>query len=433
MSMKIEETKEENVINLIFDIDEKELNKGIKIVYEKNKRHFNIPGFRKGKVPFEIVLRTYGPEMFYEDAFNEIFPNIYEEEIDKAKLEVFSAPEINVGKIEKGKNIAVTAKVALKPKVKLGKYKDIEIKKTVYEVNDKDIDEEIKQAQEKNVRLIPADNKKVLENGNQANINFIGYIEEKDKTKGEKFPGGEAEGFDLEIGSNSFIPGFEEAMIGMKKGETKDIYLKFPEEYFEETLKGKPVIFEVTVNDIKIKEYLKLDDEFAKDQGFDDFKSYRKDIKENLEKANKEKQENEIKEKLTEELLKQNKIDLPDMVVVSRVNELIDNLSHNLSHQGLNLEFYLQMYGKTLEEYIEETKPSVEKKVKTDLILEAIFNECEKEIDKNKINEAVENYAKGYNLNLDELKEDKDFMNNIMNELKPKLALDHLLTIIKIK
>ncbi len=432
MSMKIEKTEEENIVNLKFTIKSEELDKGIRTVFEKNKRHFSIPGFRKGKVPFEIIMKTHGPEMFYEDAFNEFFPNIYEEEVEKAKLEVFSTPEINVEKLEKGEDIIVNAKVALKPAVKLGKYKDIEIKKPEFKVNDKDIDEEIKKAQEQNVRLIPAEKDKVIENGDSANINFIGYMQEN-KKKGEKFPGGEAEGFDLEIGSNSFIPVFEEGMIGMKQGETKDIHLKFPEEYHEESLKGKPVIFEVKVNELKTKEYPKLDDEFAKDQGFDDLKSYRDDVKKTLEEANKEQEKQEIEKLLTTELVKQSKVELPEMVVNSRVNELIDGLSHNLSHQGLNLEFYLQMMGKTLDEYIEETKPSVEEKIKLDLILENIFNENEKEIDKKKIDEAIEEYAKGYNLEIDDLKKDKVFVENIKKEVKPKLALEYLLSIIKVK
>ena len=433
MSMKIEKTKEENVVELKFDIESKELDNAIEKVYNKNKRHFSLPGFRKGKAPFEIILKSYGPEMFYEDAFNELFPSIYEKEIDKAKLEVFSAPEINVEKIEKGSNVLVNCKVALKPEVKLGKYQEISIKKPEYKVNDKDIDEEIKKTQEQNVRLIPLKEKRAVKSGDLANINFIGYMENEDRKKGEKFPGGEAEKFDLEIGSNSFIPGFEEEIIGMKSGETKDIHLNFPEEYFEESLKGKPVIFEVTLNEIKEKEYPKLDDELAKDQGFEDLKAYRKDIKDNLEKELEEKSKAETDELVKDELVKLAKIDLPEMVVNSRVNEMIENLNHNLSHQGLNLDFYLQMYGKTLDEYIEETKPSVEKKIKTDLILEAIFNENEKELDKKKIDEAIEEYAKGYNLDLKELKDNKDFMKNIKNEIKPKIALDYLLGIIKYK
>ena len=432
MSMKIEKTNEENIVNLKFDIPAVELDKGIKSVYEKNKRHFSLPGFRKGKVPFEIILKTYGPDMFYEDAFNEIFSIVYEEEIDKAKLEVFSAPEINVEKIEQGENVLVTAKVALKPEVKLGKYKEIAIKKAVYKVDEKEIDEEIKKAQEHNVRIVPAKDEKKVELGNQVNINFTGFIE-KNKVKGEKFPGGEADNFDLEIGSNSFIPGFEDAIIGMQKGETKDINLNFPEDYFEESLKGQAVIFEVKVNEIKEKEYPKLDDEFAKDQGFDDLKAYRKDIKEMIEEANKEREKQETEAMLIDELLKQVKINLPEMVINSRVNELIDGLSHNLSHQGLNLDFYLQMYGKTLEEYIEETKPSVERKVKSDLVLEKIFDENEKEIDKKKIDDAIDEYAKSYNLEIDEFKKDKNFIDNIKNEVKPKLALEYLLGIVKFK
>ena len=433
MSMKIEKTKEDNVVNLMFDIESKELDKAIEKVYSKNKRHFSLPGFRKGKVPFDIMLKAYGPEMFYEDAFNEMFPPIYEKEIEDAKLEVFSAPEINVDKLEKGSNVLITAKVALKPQVKLGKYAEIELKKPDVKVNDKDIDEEIKKTQEQNVRMVPVTEKRAVNDGDLANINFVGFMANEDKSKGEKFPGGEAEGFDLEIGSNSFIPGFEEALIGMKVGETKDIPLNFPEEYFEESLKGKPVIFEVKINELKMKEYPKLDDEFAKDQGFDNLKEYRKNIKEELEKAKEDQSKIELENQLTDELVKSTKIELPEMVVNSRVQEMIDSLSHNLSHQGLNLDFYLQMYGKTLDEYIEETKPAVEKKVKSDLILEAIFDKEEKELDKKKIDEAIEEYAKGYNLDLDELKKDKEFMENIKKEIKPQIALDYLLNTLKVK
>ena len=258
MSVKVENTENKNEVKLSFVVEAEKFEEAMKKVYTKTAKYFNIPGFRKGKAPMQLVERQYGSEIFYEDAFNELVPDVYDAAIKENNVEAVSKPNIDITQMEKGKDLIFTATVQTKPEVKLGKYKGIEIKKIEYNVSDEDINHEIGHMQEKNSRLVSVDDRPV-ENGDITVIDFEGSVD------GVPFEGGKAEGHELEIGSNTFIPGFEDQIIGMKVDEERDIKVKFPDEYFSNDLAGKDAIFKIKLHEIKKKELPELDDEFAKD------------------------------------------------------------------------------------------------------------------------------------------------------------------------
>ena len=280
MSIKIEKTENQNELKLEFKIDAKIFDEGIQTVYKKNAKYFNIPGFRKGKAPMSRVESIYGKEIFYEDAFNEVVPEIFEKELKENNIEVVSKPDIDITQIGKGQDLIFTAVVQTKPEVKPGKYKGIEVKKVEYNVTEKDIKQELEKMAERNARLVNVKTRAVKK-GDIAVIDFVGSVD------GVEFEGGKAENHELEIGSNTFIPGFEDQVIGMKVEEEKDINVKFPEEYFSKDLAGKDAVFKVKVHEIKKKELPKLDDEFAKDVSeFDTLEELEASIKEKKEKEN---------------------------------------------------------------------------------------------------------------------------------------------------
>ena len=258
MSIKIEKTENANELKLEITIEASKFDEGIKKVYAKSAKYFNIPGFRKGKAPMAMVEKQYGPEIFYEDAFNEVVPEEFENALKENNIEAVSRPDIDIQQIGKGKDLIFTAVIQTKPEVKLGKYKGIELKKVEYNVTDKDIEHELGHMAEKNARLVSVEDRPV-ESGDTTIIDFEGFVD------GVAFEGGKGENYELVIGSNTFIPGFEDQIIGMKIDEEKDIKVKFPEEYFSEELKGKDATFKVKLHEIKKKEMPVIDDEFAKD------------------------------------------------------------------------------------------------------------------------------------------------------------------------
>ena len=278
MNCKVEKTENANEVKLEITIEAEKFENAIKKVYFQSAKYFNIPGFRKGKAPQHIVERYYGKEIFYEDAFNEVVPAEYEKALEENKIEAVSRPKIDVVKMEKGQDLVFTAIVATKPEVELGKYKGIEIEKIEYTVEDEAVENEIKTMQEKNARLVTIEDRAV-EQGDITIIDFEGFVD------GVAFEGGKAENHELEIGSGSFIPGFEDQIVGMKIDEEKDINVTFPKEYFSKDLAGKEAVFNVTLHEIKMKELPKIDDEFAKDVSeFDTIKELRADIKSKKEK-----------------------------------------------------------------------------------------------------------------------------------------------------
>ena len=328
MSVKVENTENKNEVKLSFVVEAEKFEEAMKKVYTKTAKYFNIPGFRKGKAPMQLVERQYGSEIFYEDAFNELVPEVYDAAIKENNVEAVSKPNIDITQMEKGKDLIFTATVQTKPEVKLGKYKGIEIKKIEYNVSEEDINHEIGHMQEKNSRLVSVDDRPV-ENGDITVIDFEGSVD------GVPFEGGKAEGHELEIGSNTFIPGFEDQIIGMKVDEERDIKVKFPDEYFSKDLAGKDAIFKIKLHEIKKKELPKLDDEFAKDVSeFDTLEELKNSIKEKIDVENKNKEKYETEEEAIKTVCENTEIDIPSGMIEVEIDNMIKDMEGRLSYQG---------------------------------------------------------------------------------------------------
>ena len=428
MNCKLEKTKNENEVKLEITVEAEKFDTAIKKVYFKSAKYFNIPGFRKGKAPMQIVEKYYGKEIFYEDAFNEVAQDALEEAVEENKLEIVSRPDIEVTQIEKGKDLIFEAIMQTKPEVKLGKYKGIEIKKVEYNVTDEDIEHELGHMQEHNSRLISIEDRPV-ESGDIATIDFEGFAD------GKAFEGGKAEGHELEIGSNSFIPGFEDQVIGMKIDEEKDIQVKFPEEYFSKDLAGKDATFKVKVHEIKKKELPELDDEFAKDVSeFDTLKELKESIKEKQQKQNDEKAKYETQEAVIKAVCEDIQVEIPSGMVESEIDNMLKDIEQRLSYQGLKLEQYLQMMGKTEEEMKKEYEPQAIDAIKSRLALEAVIKAEKIEATDEEIDEKLKEMAKNYGKeNDEEFLKNENVRNYLKQGLASEKAIDFLVESAKIK
>ncbi len=395
------EKKENNKATFTIEIGEDKFEEAIQKAYIKNRHIFNIPGFRKGKVPRKIIEMNYGEGVFYEEALNNLLPEAYDQAIESLELEPVDTPEVDIEQLEKGKPVIIKVDVTVKPEVILGDYKSIEIEKVEYNVTDEDVEKELKTIQEMNARIVDVGDRETKE-GDIVNIDFEGYID------GEQFEGGTAENQELTLGENTFIEGFEEQLIGKKKGEKVDVKITFPEDYFEESLRGKEALFKVTVNEIKEKELPILDDEFAKDVSeFDTLEEYKQSIREKLEKEAKEKEQVEIENKIVEKLVELSEMDVPEVMIENQIENEVDEFNYRLSMQGLNIEQYLQYTNSTLDDFKEQVRPVVEKKVKADLVLEAVAKVEKLEATDEDVDRELERLAKEYNLeDVEKFKED---------------------------
>lgn len=428
MNCKVEKTKNANEVKLEITVEAVKFDEAIKKVYFKSAKYFNIPGFRKGKAPMQIVEKYYGKEIFYEDAFNEVAQEALEEAIKENKLEVVSRPDIEVTQIEKGKDLVFTAIMQTKPEAELGKYKGIEIKKIEYNVTDEDIEHELGHMQEHNARMISIEDRPV-EKGDIAKIDFEGFVD------GVAFDGGKAEGHELEIGSNTFIPGFEDQIVGMKIDEEKDINVKFPEEYFSKDLAGKDATFKVKVHEIKKKELPELDDEFAKDVSeFDTLKELKESIKEKQQKQNDEKAKYETQDAVIKAVCEKAKVDIPSGMVEMEVDNMLKDIEQRLSYQGLKLDQYLQMMGKTEEDIRKEYEPQAIEGVKSRLVLEAVIKAEKIEATDEEVDEKLKEMAKNYGKeNDEEFLKNENVRNYIKQGLTSEKAMDFLVENAKIK
>ncbi len=428
MNCKVEKTKNENEVKLEITVEAEKFEEAIKKVYFKSAKYFNIPGFRKGKAPMQIVEKYYGKEIFFEDAFNEIAGDALDEAVKENKLEVVSRPDIEVTQIEKGKDLIFTAIMQTKPEAELGKYKGIEIEKIEYNVSDEDIEHELGHMQEHNSRLISIEDRPV-ESGDIATIDFEGFVD------GTAFEGGKAEGHELEIGSNTFIPGFEDQVIGMKIEEEKDIQVKFPDEYFSKDLAGKDATFKVKVHEIKKKELPKLDDEFAKDVSeFDTLKELKEDIKQKQQKQNDDKAKYETQEAVMKAVCENVKVEIPSGMVELEIDNMLKEIEQRLSYQGLKLEQYLQMMGKKEEDMRKEYEPQAIDAIKSRLALEAVIKAEKIEATDEEVDEKLKEMAKNYGK-----EDDEEFLKNenvrkyIKEGLASEKAMDFLVKNAKIK
>ena len=428
MECKVEKTKNANEVKLNVTIEAEKFDEAIKKVYFKSAKYFNIPGFRKGKAPMNIVEKYYGKEIFYEDAFNEVVPEELEKAVEENKLEVVSRPDIEVTQIGQGQDLIFTAVFQTKPEAELGKYKGVEIKKIEYKVTDEDVEHELGHMQEHNSRLISIEDRPV-EKGDIANINFEGFVD------GVAFEGGKAENHDLEIGSNTFIPGFEDQIIGMKIDEEKDIQVKFPDEYFSKDLAGKDATFKVKVNEIKKKELPTLDDEFAKDVSeFDTLKELKESIKKKQQEQNDERAKYETQDAVIKAVCENVKVDIPSGMIETETENMLKDMEQRLSYQGLKLDQYLQMMGKTKEEMQKEYEPQAIEAIKSRLAIEAVIKAEKIEVADVDIDEKIKEMAKNYGReNDEEFLKNENVRNYIKQGLESEKAIEFLVENAKIK
>ena len=428
MKCKLEKTENANEVKFEITVEAEKFDEAIKKVYFKSAKYFNIPGFRKGKAPMQIVEKYYGKEIFYEDAFNEVAQDALEEAVSENKVEVVSRPEVDIKQIEKGKDLIFTVVMQTKPEAELGKYKGIEIPKIEYNVSDEDINHELGHMQEHNSRLISVDDRAV-EKGDIATIDFEGFVDDK------AFEGGKAKNYDIELGSNTFIPGFEDQIVGMKIDEEKDVNVKFPDEYFSKELAGKDATFKVKLHEIKKKELPKLDDEFAKDVSeFDTLDELKADIKTKLEKQNADKEKYETEEAVVKALCENVKVDIPSGMVETEVDRMLNDFKQRLSYQGLKLDQYLKMLGKTEEEMRKEYEPQAIEGIKSRLAIEAVIKAEKIEATDKEIEDKMKEMAKNYGKENDEaFLKNENVRNYIKEGLESEKAIDFLIKNAKIK
>ena len=427
MSLKVEKTENTNEVKLEFTVEAEKFENSIQSVFNKNAKYFNIPGFRKGKAPFKIVEKTYGDQIFYEDAFNEVASEVYEKELKENNIEAVSKPTIDIVQMEKGKDLVFTAVVQTKPEVKLGKYKGIQIKKIEYNVSDEDVEHELGHMAEKNARLVSVEDRPV-EAGDITIIDFEGFVD------GTAFEGGKAENHELTIGSNTFIPGFEDQIIGMKINEEKDVKVKFPEEYFSANLAGKDAKFKVKLHEIKKKEMPEINDELAKDiSEFDTIAELKNSIKEKQEEQNKSKAKYETEDEVIEAVCKEAEVDIPSGMIETEIDNMAQDIETRLSYQGMNLEQYLKMMNKTMEQFREEYKEQAEKNVKSRLVLETVAKDENIEVSEEEVSTKIKEMAENYGKKEEEVKDNPQLVKYVGENLKTEKTINFLIENAKIK
>ena len=424
MSMQVEKL-EKNMARLTIEVEAEKFNEAIKKAYNKNKGRMSVPGFRKGKVPQAMIEKMYGPEVFYEDAANFIIPEAYAQEVEEAKdLEIVSQPKIDVTQAEKGKNFIFTAEVALKPPVELGKYKGVKIEKIDQTVTDEDIDNEIKRDQEASARTVTVTDRPVKE-GDTAVIDYEGFVDDV------AFEGGKGENYPLVIGSKSFIPGFEEQLIGKNTGEETDVKVTFPEEYHADNLAGKDAVFKVKINEIKEKELPELDDEFASEVSeFETMAEYREDVKKKLAERKEKEAKDKKEDAVIEAIVKDSRMEIPEAMIDTSVKNMVNDYARRLQSQGLSLEQYFSFTGLDMEKFTEQMRPGAIKRIESRLILEAIVAAEKFEVTDEEYEKELERIAGESNMEIDKLKEyigdDEYGKSQIIDDLKIQKAVDFI-------
>lgn len=413
---------EKNMVKLTIEVDVEEFAKGMEAAYEKNKNKISVPGFRKGKVPKQMIEKMYGAGIFYEDAANAIIPKEYQRAAVESGLDIVSQPEIDVTQIEEGKNFIFTATVAVRPEVTLGTYKGVEIAKVSTEVTDEDLEAEIKKVQEQNARIINVEDRPVQDKDDTV-IDFEGFM------NGVPFAGGKGENYSLTIGSHSFIDTFEEQLIGKKIGEETEVNVTFPEEYHAAELAGKPATFKVTVKEIKSKELPELNDELVQDiSEFKTVDEYKADLKATLEKKKAKDAEVKKENEAIEAVVANAAMEIPEAMIKQQALQMADGYDRNLKQQGISLEQYVKMMGMEIDKFIESIYPEAEKRIKNGLVLDAIAKAEDFTVTDEEVEEEIKNMASMYNMKEDEL---KDMMtDNERNQIKDDLAVQKAVKLI---
>ena len=398
MSLQVEKL-EKNMAKLTIETGVEEFEKAIEKAYQKQKSKISIPGFRKGKVPRQMVEKMYGKEVFFEEAANIIIPDAYDKALDECEEEIVSSPTIEVTQIEAGKPFVFTATVALKPEVKLGKYKGVKIDKIETEVTDEEVDAQIERERENNARNITVDDRPV-EDGDMTTLDFEGFVD------GVAFEGGKGENYPLTIGSGAFIPGFEEQLVGAKTGEETEVKVTFPEDYQAEHLQGKEAVFKCTVKEIRKKELPELNDEFASDiSEFDTLAEYREDVKKNLEEQKAKDAKRQREDAAVKAAVEDSEMEIPEAMLETQQKQMVDEFAQRITMQGISMEQYLQLTGSNYQQMVEQVKPQAEERVRSRLVLEAIAKAENLEATEEDYEEELKTMADVYQMEVDKVKE----------------------------
>lgn len=398
MSLQVEKL-EKNMAKLTIEVSAEEFEAAIDKAYQKAKKSIAIPGFRKGKAPRKMIEKMYGTGVFYEDAANIVIPDAYDKAVAECEEEIVSQPTIDIVQIETGKPFIFTAEVALKPEVTLGEYKGLEVEKAPVEVTDAEIQAEVDKERESNSRTVNVEDRAVAQ-GDMVKLDFEGFVD------GVAFEGGKGENYDLTIGSGSFIPGFEDQLVGANIGEEVEVNVTFPAEYHAADLAGKPAVFKCTVHEIKVKELPEADDEFAKDiSEFDTLEEYKEDVKKKLlekkEKEAKTAKETAVVEKIVENAT----MEIPEAMIDSQVRNMIDDFARRIQSQGLTVEQYMQFTGMTADKMKEQMRPEALKRIQNSLVLEAVAKAEDIQISDEKVDEEIQKMAEAYKMEADKIKE----------------------------
>ncbi len=419
MSVQVENL-EKSMAKLTVTVSAEDFEKALQRAYQKQKKNISIPGFRKGKVPRQVIEKMYGAGVFYEDAANGILPGAYADAAKESGLDITSTPQIDVTQIEKGRDFIFTATVALKPDVVLGQYKGVEVPKVDRTVTDEDVDKALKDEQEKNARQITVEDSGA-ENGDSVVMDYEGKID------GEPFEGGSAKNHTLVLGSGSFIPGFEDGLIGVKGGETRDVEVTFPEDYHAEELKGKKAVFTCKVEKVTRKELPELDDEFAQEVSeFDTLDEYKADVRKNLETKKEEAARQEIKDNAVSKAAQNSTIEIPAPMIDTQADRMIDNFARRLQAQGMSMQQYMQFTGSDENMMREQVKPQAEIQIRNQLTLEKIAETENIQVSDEELDQEIEKMAKAYNLEPDKMKEiiGDEEKENIRKDLAEQKAMD---------
>ena len=421
MSLQVEKL-EKNMAKLTIEVSAEDLEKAMQAAYQKAKGRITLPGFRKGKAPRKMIEQMYGKGIFLEDAANALIPEHYSKALEECDLEIVSQPEIDVTQAEPGKAFIFTAEVAVKPEVTLGEYKGVEVPKSETEVTDEDVEAELKKEQEKNSRTVTVEDRGA-ENGDITTIDFEGFVD------GEAFEGGKGTDYPLTLGSGSFIPGFEDQLVGAKAGDHVEVKVTFPEEYQAKELAGKEAAFQCDVKKVEAKELPELDDDFAQDASeFDTLAEYKEDIKKNLTEK-KEKEARAAKENAAvDKAIENAQMEIPDAMLNTQVRQMLDDFSRRMQSQGLTMEQYFQFTGMTLEKMQEEMKPQALKRIQTRLVLEKIAEVENIQPTEEEVEEEFKKMADAYKMEVEKIKEllgDRE-----LEQMKKDMAVQKAVTLI---
>ena len=414
MSFTIEKL-DKNMAKLTIEVSVEDFEKAVEAAYQKNKGKIEVPGFRKGKVPRKMIEQMYGKEVFFEDAANEIIPEAYEKVYDECEEEIVSAPKIEVTQIEEGKPFIFTAEVALKPEVKLGKYKGIKVDKVAVEVTEEEVNEAIETERKNSARTVSVDDRPIKD-GDTTVIDFEGFVD------GVAFEGGKGENYPLTIGSHSFIDTFEEQLIGKSINDEVEVNVTFPEDYHAEELKGKPALFKVTIKEIKENQLPDLDDEFAEEvSAYDTFAEYKESVKKNLEEKKEADAKNAKEEAVVEAIIADAEMEIPEAMIATQQRQMVDEFAQRLAMQGLSMEQYSQFTGMTAAAMMEQVKPQAEKRIQSRLVLEAVVEAEKIEVSDAEYEEELANMAEAYKMEVEQIKEIMDDERAV--EMKKDMAI----------